>query len=62
MMMMMMMMMMIQTQHCVHIDVRGSLHRSMIHIKIQQDATMYQYFISYLYEDQHVSSDTPLIV
>jgi hypothetical protein len=30
--------------------------------KIQQDATVYQNFISYLYEAQHVSSDTPLII
>jgi hypothetical protein len=30
--------------------------------KIQQDATMYQNFISYLYEAQHVSGDTPPII
>jgi len=31
--------------------------------KIQQDATMYQNFIiPYLYEAQHVSGDTPLII
>jgi len=30
--------------------------------KIQQDATMYQHFISYLYEAQHVSGDTPPII
>ena len=29
--------------------------------KIQQDATVYQNFISYLYEAQHVSGDTPPI-
>jgi len=42
------------------LDVRGSVHRSIIHIKkIQQDATVYQNFISYLYEAQNVSGDTP---
>ena len=30
--------------------------------KIQQDATMYQNFIPYLYEAQHVSGDTPPII
>jgi hypothetical protein len=30
--------------------------------KIQQDATLYQNFISYLYEAQHVAGDTPLII
>jgi hypothetical protein len=30
--------------------------------KIQQDATVYQNFISYLYEAQHVSGDTPPII
>jgi len=30
--------------------------------KIQQDATVYKTFISYLYEAQHVSGDTPPIV
>ena len=33
--------------------VRGSVHRSIVHIKIQQDATVYQNIISYLYEAQH---------
>jgi hypothetical protein len=44
--------------------VRGSMHRSTIHKeKIQQDATMYKNFIiPYLYEAQHVSGDTPLII
>jgi hypothetical protein len=32
------------------------------HKKIQQDATVYQDFISYLYEAQHVSGDTPPII
>jgi len=30
--------------------------------KIQQDATVYQNFISYLYEARHVSGDTPPII
>jgi len=30
--------------------------------QFQQDATVYQNFISYLYEAQHVSGDTPPIV
>jgi len=30
--------------------------------KIQQDATMYQNFMPYLYEAQHVSGDTPPII
>ena len=30
--------------------------------KIQQDATVHQNFISYLYEAQHVSSDTRPII
>jgi hypothetical protein len=30
--------------------------------QIQQDATAYQHFISYLYEAQHVSGDTPPII
>jgi len=39
------------------------VHHSIIHIKkIQQDATMYQNFISYLYEAQHVSDDTPPVI
>jgi len=48
----------------VEFDVRGSVHHSSIHKeKIQQDATMYQNFIiPYLYEAQHVSGDTPLII
>jgi hypothetical protein len=29
---------------------------------MQQDATVYQNFISYLYEAQHVSGDTPPII
>jgi hypothetical protein len=33
-----------------------------IHKKIQQDATVYQNFILYLYEAQHVSGDTPPII
>ena len=30
--------------------------------KIQQDATVYQNFISHLYEAQHISGDTPPII
>jgi len=32
------------------------------HKKIQQDATVYQNFITYLCEAQHVSGDTPPII
>jgi hypothetical protein len=43
------------------IDVRGSVHHSTIHKKIQQDATMYQNFIiPYLYK--HISGETPPII
>ena len=49
---------------CSHnFDIRGSMHHSAIHKKIQQDATVYQIFIRpYLYEAQHVSGDTPPII
>jgi len=30
--------------------------------KVQKDATVYQNFISYLYEAQHVLGDTPPII
>jgi len=33
-----------------------------VHKEIQQDTTVYQNFISYLYESQHVSGDTPPII
>jgi hypothetical protein len=33
-----------------------------ISYQIQQDATVYQNFISYLYETQNVSGDTPPII
>jgi hypothetical protein len=47
----------------LYLDVRGSVHHSIGHIKkIQQYATVYQNFISYLYEAQHVSGDTPPII
>ena len=47
----------------VKLDVRGSVHHSTNHKKIQKDATMYQNFINpYLYEAQHVSGDTPPII
>jgi hypothetical protein len=46
----------------VALDVRGSVLHSMIHKKNQQDATVYQNFISYLHEAQHVSGDTPPII
>jgi hypothetical protein len=48
---------------CEILDVRLSVHLSKIHKqKIQQDATIYQDFITpYLYEVQHVSGDTPPI-
>jgi hypothetical protein len=38
------------------------VHHCINHIKIQQDPTVYQNFISDLYEAQHVSGDTPLII
>jgi len=41
------------------LDIRGSVHHSLIHIK---DPTVYQNFISYLYEAQHVSGDTAPII
>jgi len=45
------------------LDIRGSVHHSTIHKKIQQDVTMYQNFtIPYLYEAQHVSGNTPRII
>ena len=45
------------------LDVRGSVHHSTIHKKIQQDTTMCQNsIIPYLYEAQHVSGDTPPII
>jgi len=34
----------------------------MVHIKIPKYATVYQNFISYLYEAQPVSGDTPPII
>ena len=44
-------------------DIRGSVHHSIIHKKIQQNATVYQkFFISYLYEAQHASGHTPPII
>jgi hypothetical protein len=43
-------------------DVRGSVHHNIVHIKIQQDATLYQNIILYLYEAQHISGDTPPII
>jgi hypothetical protein len=44
------------------LDVCGSVHHTIINIKIQQVATVYQSFISYLYVAQHVSGDTPPII
>jgi len=45
------------------VDVRGSVHHSTnTWRKIQQDTTMYQNFIHYLCEAQHVSGDTPPII
>jgi len=42
---------------------RGSVHHSTVRIKkIQQDATVYQIFIPYLYKAQHVSGYTPHII
>jgi len=52
----------VETIKCL-LDVRGSVHHSIIHKKIQQDAKIYQSFIiPYLYEAQHVSGDTPPII
>ena len=43
--------------------VRGSVHHSTIHKKIQQDAIVYQICINlYSYEAQHVSGATPPIM
>ena len=42
--------------------VRGCLHHSIIYKENPTDATVYQNFISYLYEAQHVSGDTPPII
>jgi hypothetical protein len=49
---------------CMHaeFDVRGSVHHSIIHKKNQQFTTVYQNFISYLYEVQRVSGNTPPII
>jgi hypothetical protein len=44
------------------VDVRGSVHRSIIHKENPTNATVYQNFTSYLYEAQHVSGDTPPII
>jgi hypothetical protein len=39
------------------------VHHSTIHEeKIQQNVTMYQSFIPYLFEDQYVSGETPPII
>jgi hypothetical protein len=46
----------------IWLDDCGFVHYSIIHKRIQQNATMYQNFISYLYKAQHVSGDTPPII
>ena len=44
-------------------DVRGSVHHSIIHIKIPTRCnSVSTFFISHLYEAQHVSGDTPPII
>jgi len=42
---------------CCRTSYGGNFHK-----KIQEDTTVYQNFISYLYEAQHVSGDTPPII
>jgi hypothetical protein len=42
--------------------VRVSVHHSITHTENPTEATVYQNFISYLYEAQHVSGDTPSII
>jgi hypothetical protein len=42
--------------------IKNPTHKYITYIKIQQDATVYQNFISNLYETQHVSGDTPPII
>ena len=42
-------------------DFCGFVHHSIIRIENPTNATVYQNFISYLYEVQHVSGDTPPI-
>ena len=44
------------------LDVRGSVHRNIIHIENPTNATVYQNFISYLYEAQHVLGNTRPII
>jgi len=43
-------------------NVRGSMHHSIIHIENPTRCNSVSKFISYLYETQHVSGDTPPIV
>jgi uncharacterized Fe-S cluster-containing radical SAM superfamily enzyme len=43
-------------------DVRGSVHHSIIHIENPTRCNDVSKFVSYLYEAQHVSGDTPPII
>jgi len=40
----------------------ANIQQKIFRKKIQHDATVYQNFISYLYEAQHLSGDTPRII
>jgi len=43
-------------------NIFGKQNVASITLEIQQGATVYRNFISYLYEAQHVSGDTPPII
>jgi len=44
------------------LDVRRFVHHNIIHKETLTNATVYQNFISYFYEAQNVSGDTPPII
>ena len=44
------------------LDVRGSVHHSIVHIKNATRCNHVSKFISYLFEAQHISGDTPPII
>ena len=48
--------------YSTYISSRGGINTLLIHIENPKDATVYQNFISYLYEAQHVSGDTLPII
>jgi len=47
---------------CLRLDVRESVHRSIIHTENPTGCNSIKIFISYLHEAQHVSGDTPPII